>query len=386
MVRKIIFWTHLASGVAAGIVIFSMSLTGVLLTYEQQILHWFEQRDYLASGETGQSRLPLEQLAGIAERENPDLTFRSATVLNHPGAPVELGAGRRAPSVQLNPFTGQTMETGAPVLESFFSATTGFHRWFNLSGDGRAAARAITGAANLLFLFLIVSGLYLWLPKVWKWAAFKTRLWFNARAESGKARDFNWHHVFGIWSAIPLAVVVATASVFYYDWANDLVYWTFGDPDEGGTAAAVVRLEEGGGTSGNNTGADVQTASFLPLNELVAKAGEAVPSWHSISVTLPDQAQSIVEVSLDQSLGRQPQFRHDLVLDRVSGEVLYHRPFSERPAGSQARTIIRYLHTGEVLGFWGQTIAGLVSLTSLLMVWTGLALAWRRLIRPLFRG
>tara|TARA_R100001163_G_C5058078_1_gene194632 strand:- start:1820 stop:1984 length:165 start_codon:yes stop_codon:yes gene_type:complete len=36
-------------------------------------------------------------------------------------------------------------------------------------------------------------------------------------------------------------------------------------------------------------------------------------------------------------------------------------------------------------GFWGQTIAGLVSFTSLFMLWTGFALAYRRLVKPLFR-
>jgi uncharacterized iron-regulated membrane protein len=46
---------------------------------------------------------------------------------------------------------------------------------------------------------------------------------------------------------------------------------------------------------------------------------------------------------------------------------------------------VRFLHTGEALGIVGQTIAGLVSFTSVLMVWTGIALAWRRLVSPLFR-
>ena len=44
---------------------------------------------------------------------------------------------------------------------------------------------------------------------------------------------------------------------------------------------------------------------------------------------------------------------------------------------------MRFLHTGEALGLIGQTVAGLVSLTSVIMVWTGLALAYRRLIVPL---
>ena len=42
------------------------------------------------------------------------------------------------------------------------------------------------------------------------------------------------------------------------------------------------------------------------------------------------------------------------------------------------RSILRFAHTGEVLGFAGQTIAGLVSLGATLLVYTGLALSWRR--------
>ena len=65
---------------------------------------------------------------------------------------------------------------------------------------------------------------------------FKSRLLFNEKATTAKARDFNWHHVFGIWSAIPLAVVVATATVFSYPWASDLVYRIAGEspPARGG--------------------------------------------------------------------------------------------------------------------------------------------------------
>jgi len=39
---------------------------------------------------------------------------------------------------------------------------------------------------------------------------------------------------------------------------------------------------------------------------------------------------------------------------------------------------LRFAHTGEVLGLPGQTVAGLVSLGAAVLVWTGLALAWRR--------
>jgi sulfite reductase (NADPH) flavoprotein alpha-component len=39
---------------------------------------------------------------------------------------------------------------------------------------------------------------------------------------------------------------------------------------------------------------------------------------------------------------------------------------------------VRGLHTGEALGFPGQTVAGLASLGGCFLVWTGFAMAWRR--------
>jgi uncharacterized iron-regulated membrane protein len=42
---------------------------------------------------------------------------------------------------------------------------------------------------------------------------------------------------------------------------------------------------------------------------------------------------------------------------------------------------MRFLHTGEALGAGGQLAAGLASLGAAVLVWTGLALALRRLAR-----
>jgi hypothetical protein len=40
--------------------------------------------------------------------------------------------------------------------------------------------------------------------------------------------------------------------------------------------------------------------------------------------------------------------------------------------------LLRFAHTGEVAGIVGQTVAGLVSAGGAFLVWTGLALAFRR--------
>jgi len=386
MFRKTLFWIHLISGVLAGLVIFMMSLTGVILTYERQILHWSEQSRYLSSTEQSAIPLSIENLLIISQQHAPDMNPETLTLINHPGAPVSFSAGRSG-SLSLNPYNGEEQELKSPGLERFFNSVTAWHRWFNQSGESRSTARAITGASNLAFLFLLLSGIYLWFPKVWRWALFRSRLLFASKPPSSEARDFNWHHVFGIWCAIPLVIVVATATVFNYSWANNLVYQVYGEeaPQRGARGSSSARTEAGA-TMGLITQSDRPYLNLDQLTQLARQHTEAeLGDWYSIRLGLPKPLQNEVEFNINQSLGGQPQKQYTLSLDRHSGELLGITGLSDRSPGSQTRSIIRFLHTGEVLGIWGQTVAGLVSLASLFMVWTGFALAYRRLIKPLFR-
>jgi uncharacterized iron-regulated membrane protein len=59
-------------------------------------------------------------------------------------------------------------------------------------------------------------------------------------------------------------------------------------------------------------------------------------------------------------------------------------PTAQSP-GQRARVWFRFAHTGEQYGIVGQTLAGLASLAACFLAYTGLALAWRRLITPLLR-
>ncbi|MDG2175382.1 MAG: PepSY-associated TM helix domain-containing protein [Gammaproteobacteria bacterium] len=392
MFRKTIFWIHLGCGVFAGLVILMMSFTGVVLTYERQIEAWAEQQHYVPeSAQT--ARLSLEQLQFIALTEHSDFTPSTLVVLNDPGAPVSFTPGRRGGGggINLNPYTGEEMETSSPALETFFSTTTAIHRRFNVTGDNRNLARGITSASNLMFLFLLISGLYLWFPKIWNWGMFRIRFAFRGTAGNSKARDFNWHHVFGIWSVIPLIFVVTTATVFYYPWANNLLYQVYGEepPSQGqGPAPATRNI-----SAQENVGSVPFIPEFHSSDQLFINAAsyieqsssERSSGWRQISLTLPEENSRTVRFVIDQGNGGEPHKRHALVLSRETGEVTNWEPFSSQSRGSQTRSIVRYLHTGEALGILGQTIAGLVSLTSLFMVWTGLALAWRRLISPLYR-
>jgi uncharacterized iron-regulated membrane protein len=368
MIRKSIFWLHLVCGVAAGLVILMMSATGVVLTYERQIQLWEDGSYYTAPG-AGESRLALDELIDSANAD-PSFTADSIVLSSDNAAPIAVRMGR-SETKYLNPYTGSIYQPHSDAYSAFFSSVRSLHRWFLMTGENRTTARNITGASNLIFLFLVLSGIYLWLPKVINWTTLKIRLWFNPLAKAGAARDFNWHHVFGFWAMLPLLVIVSTATVFNYSWANNLVYTLAGDtpPVRGSASAAVdeTTLPE--------------IVNPLSLEQLISNASQYSDNWKTLTVSIPDATTPTATITIDEGNGGEPQKRHSLTLDRVTGATVEWAPFSSLPSGRQARSWVRFLHTGEALGLTGQTVAGLASLAAVFMVWTGLALAFRRFIR-----
>lgn len=372
--RKIIFWCHLPVGVIAGVVILIMCVTGVLLSYEKQITAWADTRGYHSTPPAaGAQRLPIETLITKA-RDARGATPTSLTLKSDPAAPAAIGFGRET-TLFVNAYTGAILGEGSPKTRTFFRTVTDWHRWLGAKGDNRNVARAITGACNLGFLFLVMSGFYLWWPRNWNLKALRNVTWFR-RGLPSKARDFNWHNVIGFWSAGPLFIVVLSAVVISYTWAGNLVYRIVGE-----TPPAPRTNQPAPGSSRDNA----SQPGFDNLNTAWARAEQQVDDWQSISLQLPTAASAQLTFNIDRGNGGQPQKRAQLVLDRATGEVVRWEPFSSYTRGRQLRSILRFAHTGEVAGIVGQTIAGLVSTGGAVLVITGLALAIRRLLAWLAR-
>jgi uncharacterized iron-regulated membrane protein len=256
-------------------------------------------------------------------------------------------------------------------VRAFFRGVTDWHRWLGAGGEGRAAGRAVTGASNLLFLFIVASGFYLWWPRTWTRKSLRAVTWFR-RGQGGKARDFNWHNVIGFWSAVPLFVVVLSGVVISYTWASNLVYRVVGEEPPA--------QQQRGAPPG---GAQQQGAPAAPpldgLDGLLARAERQVEGWRSIQMQVPQKPDAPVTFSIDRGNGGQPHLRAQLALDRATGGVVRWEPASNNTAGRRLRSWLRFAHTGEVYGLAGQTVAGIVSLGGAFLVFTGLSLAWRRL-------
>src|SRR5690606_30913436 len=103
--RKILFWMHLSSGVVAGVLILIMSVTGVLLTYERQMIASSARHNHVAASQAGQQRLGIEALANAAAIAAPGNDRLSLVIDADPTAPVSVSAGRQTAAL-LHPYTG----------------------------------------------------------------------------------------------------------------------------------------------------------------------------------------------------------------------------------------------------------------------------------------
>ncbi len=377
-IRRTLFWCHLACGVTAGVVVFIMCVTGVALTYQRQMQYWADTRDYRGAPTPGARRASATALLAAAQAADPSATPTAITYRADPSLPVAIAIGQR--TLYVNPYTAMVYGEGrGQTMRQFFSTMTAWHRYLGRAGESRATGRFFTGISNALFLILALTGMYLWWPKSLTWTQVRNVMWFR-RGMPAKARDFNWHNTIGFWSALPLVVMIFSGVVMSYPWANNMVYRVMGDepPAQGsGRNGAPGGRREGVGPNGDD--ARVEIDSRVDLEMIVTRAMEQQPGWTILSARVPGTTSAPVSVTTDRGDGGQPQVRATAFLNPLSGAIERREDFFAQTAGRRMRTILRFAHTGEVLGPAGQTIAGAASLGGAVLVYTGLALSVRRL-------
>jgi uncharacterized iron-regulated membrane protein len=314
---------------------------------------------------------------------------------------VLVGFGRTN-TVYVDPYSGAIRDQGARGVRAFMQTMIEWHRYLGSNTERRAMGKAITGACNAAFLFLAASGLYLWWPRQWTRAALRAVGLMNFKLR-GKPRDWNWHNAVGLWCAPFLIALTATALPISYRWAGDFIYKITGStppaPGSGGTAAAApVEISN-----------PTPDAKPLGMQALFAAARTECPQWKQISYRANGaggrgggRGESASRVSTNSppeakenragrnnhpqpvtlavvEKGQWPLFSTtQLTLDPFTGAILRKETFGDYNLSRQVRSWTRFLHTGEAFGIAGKAVAALASAGAMLLVWTGLALAWRR--------
>lgn len=361
-IRKALFWCHLAVGLVAGGIVFLLCLTGAVLSFELQIIDRAERTPRVAVPETQSALLPPEK---IVEAVGSTTNEKIQTIewFADPQRPVRVQTDQRK-TILLNGYTGEVLGAGAVGLREFMRWNTTLHTNLTTGPVGHL----FVAWGNVGFVFLCLSGLWIWWPRVWRWSALRHAL--TPRFDvAGKTRDWNWHNAFGIWALLPLLFIATTGVVLSFRAADQ--WWRgFGGTAVLGPAAAPFHPSP----------PDTAPSKVAAWPDWLHSVQERHPGWRSISVFnrgLPNK-DGVIPLRVNGGTFRQARKNVDVKVDPRLGQIVEERTWSTLDGSNRARSIARLGHSGEFFGSVGQFVALLACLAGMLLVYTGVALSWRR--------
>lgn len=364
--KKNIFILHKILGLATGVVVFLVAITGCCWVFQEEINSFSENYKNVVPIE--KSFLSPTQAKILAKEVFPDKLVHGA-VFGKGDQALEVIFYEAEPlfyqSVFLNPYSGEVLQI-EDHLTGFFAFVLKGHMWLWLPPS---IGEQVVGASILLFVLLLISGFILWLPK--KSKNLKQRLTFDWKSSTRwKRKNFDLHSVIGFYVGFLALIFSLTGLVMSYNWVQYAVYKTVG-----GEKNPTFVIPE----NTNNIALDFDET--LPIDRLLPKLWEATPDAKSFEIHYPhSEKESIyVETSNSEGLYYDSDFRFydQNTLEEIPSETIYGKYVDAKIADKIMR--MNYdIHIGAIGGLAGKIIAFLSSLLIASLPVTGILLWYGR--------
>ena len=348
---------HLWLGLASGLVVLIVSLTGCLFVFQKEISEALHGKWFFIQRSDREVTLPLgilkekaaavlgpgRPIASITIYSQPDRTWEFMAYRENDSALTYFGGVEYYESVYIDPYTGAV--TGVRNYKTdLFSIVKSIH-WSLLLNT--PYGQPIVGWSTLVFVVLLLTGLVLWWPRRWT-KALKDRSFKVKWKASFRRVNYDLHNVAGFYSLLPALVIALTGLVFAFRWVAAFFYLV------------------GAGTTGEPHVAAVRSDTLLvanvdPLEKALLTARRLVPDASRIVVSPAAGREGTVYVYGYR--GKETYYSYDVLqFDQYSGALLYHRRDKEKNAGEKLAGMNYDIHVGAIGGLTGKIIAFIASL------------------------
>ncbi len=342
-IRKFINDLHLWLGIASGLILFIICLTGTILTFEEEIKSIFSE-EVVLSPEA--ERIPIEALSKSLAVEgqvmrvsiDPDQTksYEFSVKTNK--------EDRRGTTYFVNQYTGEYAKRAPNVLDGFFMANFKLHRWLLLD---TAIGRPIVGVATLIFVILSISGIVLWFPnkklKKLKWKQLKPGLKIDWRGK-WKRINHDLHVTLGFYSAIFLLIMSLTGLFWSFEWYKDA-----------GSAALGTEVFGGRGGGPRIESQLAPNSDTIDYATVLAITERELPFKGTTVLQLPKDGKEVFSVRKYHDRDFLQTATDELKIEK-DGTIISKELFSEKPLNVQIASSIRAIHLGTIFGWFSKTI------------------------------
>lgn len=369
--KKIFGIFHLWMGLASGIVVFVVGITGCLFCFDNELKNYFNS-DKIYVGKSNQPHFTLDSLKVIAQnalgtqypisgieystQKNKSYLFKASLYNKEGNTFNQMYVFNK--TVYINPYTANVISI-ENTKWSFFQVVISLHLNLMMGKIGKQ----IVGWATVIFVLSLITGLILWWPK--NKGALKQRIKFAWKGTTRwKRKNYDLHNVIGFYSLPLLLLIGLTGLVFAFKWFDDNVQLAF----NGGIKHKHVMASSD--TTRNFAGK-------ASLDKVIADATAKFPEANTFNLTMPKTRKSTLNVTVQSIDGRRYK-RATINYDRSSGAPLMLMGYNEKNAGQKFRAMNIDLHDGSIAGFWGRVLTFIISLIAASLPVTGFYIWWGR--------
>jgi len=366
-VRKQILALHKILGIATGIVVFIVAITGCCWAFKDEIESLYD--DYKKVAPQEKAMITPTQAKDLGQAVFPNNTIHGVLFKNSKVDAVEVIFYDAEPefyqSVFLNPYSGKLIQI-EDHLSGFFAFILKGHMRLWLPKE---IGEQVVSASILIFILIIISGIVLWIPK--KRKNLRQRLKFDWKGSTGwKRKNFDLHTVVGFYICSLAFIIAFTGSVISYDWLKYVVYVS-----SGGDKVPAFIIPE------NNSETPSEVNGVLPIDNLINKLKIESPEAESYELHYPetDSTSVYVEVSNTEGIYYDSDYRFfdQNTLEEIETPGIYGK-YKDAKFADKILRMNYDIHIGAIGGIAGKIIAFLVSLLTASLPVTGLLLWYGR--------
>ena len=190
-VRRALFQVHLWSGIAVGLYVVVISLTGSVLVYRSELRQIFNPQPLIVT--QAAERLSSDAIAEAAQRAYPDDRVSIFVEPEDPTHAVTVSVNRdgTVDQIYFDPYTGADLGHALPWGWRLTTWLLDLHDNL-LSGD---TGREVNGIGAVAMALLSVTGAVIWWPGIQNW---RRSLIVDLRA-NWKRLNWTLHSALGVW-------------------------------------------------------------------------------------------------------------------------------------------------------------------------------------------
>lgn len=228
LLRRIAFQIHLWIGLAIGLYVVLLSLTGSALVFRREMDRAFAPDRPVR--DPARQVMTVEALTEAAQRAYPDYAIANVGLIQRrsPVIQIDLTRGGETIEREFSAYTGEDLGDPFPASSEWLLWLVTLHDDLLLPANQRG--RFWNGVGSILATLLCVTGAIVWWPGIAGWR----RALSVSRTSSWKRFNFDLHSALGFWFFS--IIFIWALSGIYLSMPNefmDVVNWFFGpQPDD----------------------------------------------------------------------------------------------------------------------------------------------------------